>query len=154
MADAAESNIFTLTRRADPERHQQAASVRRLHWFTAPSGTSIDDLLAAGYWERIATRFQPLDRIEIVDDDRSFYCELLVLDTAGGLTLAPLRGVELQGAGAPDAMPRNTTGVRGVYRGPYLKWCAVRGDVVLKDRFETERDCLQWIAGHAKAAAK
>lgn len=153
MTDAAET-IANFPRIASEDRHEQAESVRRLHWYTAPAGTTIDDLMRLEYWERIARRFSPLDRIEIVDDDRTFFAELIVLDTLGGLHLMPLRGVDLQNTGPRDAIPRNKTGVQAVYRGTFLKWVAVRGDVVLRDRFETEASALQWIAGHAKAAAK
>lgn len=154
MAEAAAEPIANFPKLASEDRHQQAASVRRLHWYTAPSGISIDDLLTPDYWQRIATKFQPLDRIEIVDDDHTFFAELIVLDTLGGLRLQPLRGVDLQEPGPRDAMPRDKTGLRAIYRGSHLRWCAFRGEVLLKDRFESERDCLQWIAGHAKAASK
>lgn len=156
MTDAAET-ITNIPRRASEDRHQQAEYVRRLHWYTAPSGITIDDLLTPDYWSRIAPKFQPLDRIEIVNDDRTFFAELIVLDTLGGLRLMPLRGVDLQaagGVGASNAMPRNKTGLQAIFKGSYLKWCACRGDVLLKDRFETEQSCLQWIASHAKAASK
>src|SRR5688500_2936557 len=123
MADAAET-ITNFPKLASEDRHQQAASVRRIHWFTAPSGTSIDDLMTPDYWQRIASKFQPLDRIEIVDDDHTYFAELIVLDTSSGLRLMPLRGVDLQGVGARDAMPRDRTGVRAIHKGPHLRWCA------------------------------
>jgi hypothetical protein len=152
--DTAE-NVTQLPKRAALDRHQHDAEhVRRVHWYTAASGTTIDELMDPAYWERIAKYFSPLDRIEIIDDDRSFFAELLVLDTAGGLTLKPLRGVELHGTGARDAIPRHKSGVHAIYKGPHLRWCAFRNDVLLRDKFPTEAACLQWIAGNNQATSK
>ena len=154
MSKATDS-IREFPRRATAERHQLAEHVRRVHWYTAPTGVTIDDLMTPSYWEILARNFHPLDRIEIVDDAGTYFAELMVLDTSGGLRLTPLRGVDLrhEQLGARDSVPHNATGVQAVYRGPYLRWCAMRGDVALKEKM-TEQECRQWIAGHAKAAAK
>lgn len=152
MAEAAES--ITIRRLNDLERHQPAASMRRLHWITVPSGHTPSDVVEPGYLEGIATRFQPRDRIEVMDDDSSWFAELMVLDTSGGLRLAMMRFGELQGGGASNAMPRDRTGLQAIWKGAFLRWCAYRGDVLLKDKFASEVECRQWLASHAKAAAK
>lgn len=154
MTDAAET-ITNFPRRADPERLGEAQHSRRVFWYPALAGTTVDDLLTPPYWSLLASKLKPLDRIECVDDDMTYFAEFIVLDSTGeGVRLALMRFGELQGTGPRDAMPRNKTGVHALYKGPHLRWCAFRGEALLKDKFESERDCLQWIAGHAKAAAK
>lgn len=152
MADAAESNIFTIQRRASPERLTVASAIRGdVLFHPAEAGTTIADLSNPPYWSRVASRLKPLMRVECVDDEMTYFCELIVLSVApDGVRMAPLRGVELQGAGSRDPLPRNTVGVQAVYLGPYLQWCAVKGAVVLKDKFPSEADCRRWIAGHLK----
>lgn len=151
MTESAAETI-NFQRRADPERLTTAEAMRGdILFHSAAAGTTIDDLLSPPYWSKVASRMKPLFRIECVDDEMTFFAEFLVLSVGpDGVRLAPLRGVELQGAGARDAMPRNTTGVQAVYRGPYLQWCAVRGDVVLRDKFASEAECRRWIVGHMK----
>jgi len=149
---SAAETVTNFPRRASPDRLGEAQHSRRVFWFTATAGTTIDDLLTPPYWSRVASRFKPLDRIEVVDDEQTYFAEFIVLSAdSDGLRLAPLRGVELQGTGARDAIPRNKAAVQASYRGVHLKWCAVRGEVVLRDKFESERACLQWIASQQKA---
>jgi hypothetical protein len=151
MTDAAE-NLFTFQRRASPDRLTVAEAIRgNVLFYPAEAGTTIDHLMTPPFWSKVVSKLKPLFRIEVVDDELTYFAEFIVLSVGpDGARLAPLRGVELQGAGARDAMPRNAVGVQAVYRGPYLQWVAVRGDVVLKDKFPSEADCRRWIAGHLK----
>lgn len=152
MTDAAAEAITNFPRRASMERLGESEHSRRVFWFTAPAGTTIDDLMTPAYWSRVASRLKPLDRVEVCDDEMTYFAEFIVLAAdSDGLRLAPLRGVDLQGTGARDGMPRAKVGVQATYKGAFLKWCAYRGDVLLKDKFETERACLQWISANQKA---
>jgi hypothetical protein len=148
----------TPLKRAIAARFSLAETMRRVFHHTAPAGTTIEDLLTPGYWSAIAKQVQALDRIEVIDDECGFYAELIVLsvDPVLGLRLRPLRGVELNGdVGPRGASPRNTAGVRAIYRGPHLRWCAVRGDdEVLRDKFRSEAECGRWIASHIATQEK
>ena len=140
--------------RAEPDRFDLAEQHRRVFFHTAQSGVSVEELGQEEYWSKVAMRVQPLDRIEVVNDDGDFFCELIVLSTgAEGLRLAPLRGVELHRAvGARGTAQR--TDIRAIYKGPHLKWCAVRGDEVLHEGSKTEAACLTWISAHNASGAK
>ena len=113
--------------------------------------------MTPGYWSAVARNVHALDRIEVVDDECSFFAELIVIaaDPMLGLRLKPLRGVELNGdVGPRGASTRNTSGVRAVYKGPHLKWCAMRGDDVLHEKAASEAACNRWIASYLQTVEK
>lgn len=50
----------------------------------APRGTSRERLLDSDFWSTVADKFLPYDTIAVVAEDRSYYCELLVLESGRG----------------------------------------------------------------------
>jgi hypothetical protein len=143
-------------KRIDPTRFQLAEQARQIHFHTATDGTTAEDLLEPTYWALVAHKLRPFDRIEVVNDTGDFFVELLVLAVRPheSATVRGLRGIEINKdmVGAPNQSAPNTTGIFSRHKGLHLKWCAVRmsGDTekVLRDKFETQDECHQWIAGH------
>jgi hypothetical protein len=107
-------------------------------------------------WSKVASKLKPLMHVEVVDDDERYFCEYIVLrsDNVYGVVLRPLRGIQLDGVGAPDMVARDKTGMSAVYKGPALKWCVMRGEDVLSDRHQTEAAAFAWINTQTRAHAK
>jgi hypothetical protein len=122
----------------------------------APAGTPIEHVLRPDYWAHVAHKLRPMDMIDVVPDDRSYYAKLLVVDVSN-----PRRGfVKAQaiveavhfhkiGAIRRDAFER-THEVR--YAGPHLKWCvwSLTEDRAIHENCLTEGDAEAWL--HARAA--
>ncbi len=146
--------------RAKPDRLTMATAIRRVFHYTVESGKSVDDTIAMlgkpMFWSKVGNLLRPLDHVEVVDDNQSFFAECIVLraDNADGVVLKLLRGVMLDGAGTSDTIMRDRTGMQAVYKGPHLKWCVLRGDDVLSDRHQSEAAAHAWINQQTRAHAK
>lgn len=135
-----------------PARVNEAGHTWRIWNVVVPSGIKPEDLFDPAFWRLCAPRLRPLDRIEVVDDDMTYFAELLVTQIGAGntVTMKGMRAGELQGASAFGASARNTTGARVIYRGPHRKWCVERGSDVLKEGFETEGQGNTWLSSYLR----
>lgn len=143
--------------RAKPARLAPAESIRRIHHYVCEGGRTTDEIMALvlkpDFWTPVGNQMQSLDRLEVVSDDMTFYTEFVVVraDSVSGVVLRPLVGIKLDGVGPRDTALRDRTGMVVEYRGPHLKWCVLRGEQVLRDKFQTEGDAYTWIKAQTKA---
>lgn len=115
-----------------------------------PRGTPREYLTLSDFWVIAGSDLQPWDRIAAVAEDRSFFCELLVLDAGRGYanvtelafhTLPPL--VTSQ-AGLPP-------GHSIFHSGPEKLYCIKRekDGVLLGEGFPSRDDALRALLDHA-----
>ncbi len=151
--------VTTPHRKAVLERLALAETVYQRWHLTVLSGDTIDDVLSEGYLTPLSRRLRRHDRITITDDSDSFFAELLVLESSSDrVRVVALRGGPLpvggQAIGAPGSTRRRDPELRVEYRGPFLQWCCVRGDQILKDKCATEAIAAQWLAQYSKTVSE
>lgn len=57
----------------------RGAEFKRNAWRASPAnGETLEDVMKPEYWTHVAAQLRPLDRIEVVPEDMSFFAELLV----------------------------------------------------------------------------
>lgn len=135
-------------------RMKEAEFWRTLWVVNAEPGTTKKDLLKPDYWAHVASRFKPLDRLEVRSDDGSFVAEYLVLTCER--TYAKVKEIhwyDLEGkeVGVPDEALEE---FEHRWRGPHGKWSVVRksDDALMIEQLPNKETALQWIA-NKKAAA-
>lgn len=150
--------VSSLPRRAVLARLSLAEHARQVHQYVALSGDTIEDMQRPGYFDSLSPKLRRYDRIEVVSDDGGFHAEFLVVESSNlGVRVVPVRGVWLGDttvAGAPGAAIRREAESRAEYRGPFLKWCAVRGEKILRDKFDTEAQAVSWLNDHARTTSR
>jgi hypothetical protein len=135
-----------------------ADQARAVHLYVAISGDTLEDMTQPGYFDALAPRLRRYDRIEVASDDDNLFAEFLVVEASNlGVRVLGLRGGPIGLAdqlGAPGAAMRRDGELHVIYKGPHLKWCCLRGNEVLRDRFETEALALAWLNDHARTTGK
>lgn len=112
-------------------------------------GTSREMLTCSDLWAAVAETLLPFDKISVVDEARTYYAELLCLDSGRGhativeLSFHPLPMV-LAVAGAIPA------GFSIDYSGPDRLFVVLRlaDSVVMGEGFQTKEDALAYLLDH------
>lgn len=151
-------SVSPFPRKAVLARLSLAESSRQTHFYVAIGGDKLEDMVRPGYFDSLAPRLRRYDKIEVVSDDDSFYAEFLVLESSSlSVRVLPWKGGEfadvVAAAGAPGAAPRREAELHVKHRGPFLKWCCMRGEQVLKDKLESEAQAVQWLNTHAQTTS-
>lgn len=143
--------------RAKHDRLTLAESMHNILFYTLEGGRTTDENMALvmrpDFLTPIANRLRPLDHLEVVSDDMQFFATFVVVrsDNVDGVVLRPLVGIKLDGVGPQGAAQRDMTGMTVQYAGPHRKWTVVRGEQVLREKFQTEQEAYTWIQSQTKA---
>ena len=141
-------------RKATLERLQLAETIRRDWYLTVLADHTIDDVLADNYLLPLANRLRRHDQITVSDDRDSFFAELLVLESSSDrVRVILMRAADLnvaQAIGAPGSAKRRDPELRVSYNGPFMRWCVLRGDTVLKDKCQSEAEASHWLGQYSK----
>lgn len=121
---------------------------------TVPSETTLEDLKRAAFYAHIARQLRMGDLIQVMPDNRSYFVELLVVDTASQYAkVAVLRDVKL------EALQASTTaafpGYSVEYAGDHERWRVIRESdrKQLKSGLASQTDAFTWLTNHLKAMA-
>lgn len=123
---------------------------------TPEYGTTIEDVQQPEFWTHVAAQLQPLDTIEIIPEDRSYFAVLLVLSAGKQFaTVKLLHHVELESVAAPENPAVKIHADYTVeWKGPAAKWCVIRtdGEKMAKD-FATRAEGENWLKEYVNKLA-
>lgn len=146
MPDAAKSKL-------KESQCTYAEELRNIHAVTPPAGTEFDVLLEPDYWSHVARRMRPLDRIEAMPEDGSWWAELLVIHTGPvSVMVRKLRYHELDEVD-PDEIDNDLFKIK--WGGPSVMYRIIRksDNEVVKDHFRNKSDAVNWMAVNLEKAA-
>jgi hypothetical protein len=139
-----------------PRKVQLAANCFKLSEYVSnrfealcDSATIEAEVLQESYWAHVASQLKPNDIIIATPNDRSFWAELLV-NGAGRLwaDVQVLRWIE---RGEVRVSVKEKSDYRVEWSGGHGKWRVVRGQDVVKEGFDTEKDANKWVDSHTEA---
>ena len=151
--------VSNIPRRAVLVRLQTPADhARQVHFYCALAGETPEDFGRPGFFDSLAPKLRRFDRIEVTRDEADLFVEYMVVESSNlGVKVLFMRGGafgDTTQAGAPGAAIRRTDDMRVENRGPFLLWCVVRGDRVLRDKFATESDAIRHMNELARTTAR
>lgn len=119
---------------------------------TVPMTTDRDDLLDESYWQHIATQLRPGDEIVAMPDNMAWK-DIYHVCGSGRLYahVVRMQQFELTPLEAAVHLPSI---YKVEFKGSHHKWAVVRGDVPLKDGFETEALARRYAANHESAVTR
>jgi hypothetical protein len=137
--------------RLNAARFALAEHKRVTHYATVEHGTEFAALLDPAYWTHVAKLVKPLDRIEAVAEDGSWFGELLVVGAGNN----EVRTVRLAFVALDDVKPAEMeTKTHAVeWRGPAL-WGVVRkaDKAVLVEKL-SKTDAVAWLKANIRTTA-
>ena len=128
---------------------------RNIWYATAEHGITKDDILNPSYWGHVANRLRPKDRIEIQNEDDSFFAELLVISSdKTWAKVVLLKYVDLNQSATEitkDQADQVTSAYAVIWRGP-KKYSVVRKSdrAVMQEGMHSKEDAESWLAVHLK----
>lgn len=146
MAEAA-TNIVEFM----PHRMALAETARNIYQITVDVSVQREHLKDPKFWKHVSTQFRPYTRLEVVSDDSRFFCELLVLNAGKNwATVKELRYVDLGSTETPKDLPPD---FYPKWRGPHLKWCAMRqsDNEPIREGFQSQAEAETFIREYVKA---
>jgi hypothetical protein len=147
----------------DVKKRAKSGSIgRQGHFFAtydhlAPAGTTVEDLLNYQYWVDEAHMFDVANKIEVICEDLSFRC-LLLVERAEKRVGAKMRVIEYQDftgiEGAGEDLPELSADYAIEFMGAN-KWCVTRnGDsAIVYKGGKTRMDAETALRNHIKALA-
>ena len=124
-----------------PENRFSQASYATNRWsVTIDPNTPYDRMFEPEYWSHVARKLRIGDIIEVHAEDTTWFAELYVV-AAHRLSakVVLLRKCDLAATKevAAEASPLTVK-----YRGPHARYCVMRGETVISDRFQTEAEAM------------
>lgn len=134
-------------RPADTKLNESANNVWR---HVAPRGVTREELRISDYWSIVSSNFLPFDLVRVIAEDRSYYAELLVLESGRGyasiveLSFHPLPAIILSRDGVPPNFDV-------FHAGPEKLYCVKRlsDGVLIGEGFSSRDAALQHLLSHA-----
>jgi hypothetical protein len=132
-----------------PSRMKNAEFARNTWSVQLEQGYTLQDCCQPKFWAHVAISLKPLDRIDVFAEDRTFYAELLVLNSdRAWATVHVLSFHDLT-----KATTNLAKDVRGDYqvtfKGP-KGWCVIRSadNAMIQEKLHSEDDGWQWLEIH------
>lgn len=143
---------------ANASHFKLAEQQRAIHQFIAPMGHKFDDLLRSEYWAHIANRIQgPMDRIECLAEDYTFYAELMVMDKGTNwVKVVALSGPTDLSASAPsEKLEAEISPFEVTFAGPKARYRVIRksDNEVIKEGFPTRGDAEKYTTEYRRSLA-
>ena len=137
---------------------KQADYERTVYRAYPEQGTSAEDLLVRNYWAHIAKGLKPLDKIEAVAKDGTWYAEYLVLGCDRmWAKVVMLSKVNLSTADVSASQALDNFDIKHVAG---QKWCVYTkpenkadAPALLKSGCPDREDARVWLLGHIKTTA-
>lgn len=134
----------------NPIRMQLAEHKRNVWDVTVEQNVSIPMMEDPQFWAHIAEKLKPKDKIEVTDDEMSFYAEFIVI--AAERSWAHVRRLSLVPLISPEDVPQDVdVGYTMKWRGPYHLWSVIRTSdhAVIKSGMQRE-ECKVWLDEYLK----
>lgn len=128
-----------------------ANSSRNIWTYTPPASASLKDLQDPSYWANVTGKLRPLDRIEIVPEDMSYFAELIVL--ASGRNYAKVKLLQKF-----DIDEKEVEADKDEYRIHFVpsrqfRVTRIRDNKIMQENLQTKEDAATWLAMHRKEVA-
>jgi hypothetical protein len=139
-------------RKLHPNRFKEASAVRNIWVVTPEDGMTMDDVVKGEFWAHIGDKLRPMDRIEVLPDNGSFFAELIVRSCGRQYAnVQVLRHVEFDKA--EDRSPSEQFEVQ--WKGPHHKHAVVRlsDKTVLQNGFDNKSAALAWLSSNLNSLA-
>jgi hypothetical protein len=136
--------VKPLPRMLHPARFSQATYATNRWSVTYDLTVPYDRMFEPDFWSHIANKLRIGDIIEVHAEDTSWFAEVYVV-AAHRLSakVVLLRRVDL----APAAEVAATASPLTVkYRGPHARYCVMRGESVVGEKFQTEAEAMVELA--------
>ena len=133
----------------NPSRIQLAEYKRNVWDVTVEQNVSIPMMEDPQFWAHIAEKLKPKDKIEVTDDEMSFYAEFIVI--AAERSWAHVRRLSMVPLINPEDVPQDDVGYIMKWRGPYHLWSVIRTSdhAVIKAGMQRE-ECKLWLDEYLK----
>jgi hypothetical protein len=129
-------------------RVQLGQSARNVWRAVVPLEDTLEQIMSPMYWINLQRMLRPLDRIEIIPDDRRFFAELLVLSVQMHyIPVALLSHVDLPHVEMQD-IPSE---YKVEYAGPYELFRVLRSNKVVVSKLQSADQAKRWLRDHLKA---
>lgn len=149
-----ETSAAPKPRKLHASRCQLAEQSRNIHSVVLEPGTTLDNLKDPAFWAHVSgpKNFRPMDRIEAMPEDGSFWAELLVL-SAGPLfaKVYVMRHYEIGEVGTTSMSDAFAV----AWKGPLRQHAVIRvkDNAIMQDKFANKEAALGWLAENAKTMA-
>lgn len=140
-----------------PVRIKPAEYTRTLWTVTVEPGITRETIESSAFWNHVARKLKPYDRIEVQCDDGTFFGEYLVLST--GRAWAKVHCLQFHKLTNSDVSETqaalNDQDYEVAWKGPHKKFCVVRvsDKEILKDEIPNKDDAYKWMNQHAKTVS-
>jgi hypothetical protein len=128
-----------------PEARFSLASYATNRWsVTFDPNTPYERMFEPDFWSHVGRKLRIGDIIEVHAEDTTWFAELYVV-AAHRLSakVVLLRKVDLAPA-SEVAAPASPLSVK--YRGPHARYCVMRGENVIAEKFQTEAEAMVELA--------
>lgn len=138
--------------KATSSRLSLAEHARKIFHYKCAVGTQPEDLVNHSHWAGVFTHAgaSPGDRVEIVDENGTWYCEALIAAVDDrGASLVIIKGTMVENPQPRGLAPRPNDGFTVRSLGSHHGFAAVRPDgSVLRDGFSTENAAAAWLGSY------
>lgn len=132
-----------------------SAEFRRNEWFAAPeAGTTLEQILDPDFWSHVSGRVKPLDIIEVLPEDASFYARLMVTSCSRiHAKVVVLYHKSLVDAGVAEPTPDDAGQYEVKWLGPSGKFGVLRtkDKHTVKSGFSTKPEAEIYLQDYVKA---
>lgn len=128
-----------------PRFIREASMNRNVFSLAAPLGTLWEDVLSPAFYAHIAPKLRPLDRIEVVAEDMTFYGEVMVLAVGQQhVNVVEIAFIELS---MPETIQMTLAGHKVMFRGPQARWSVVRisDGMAVSENHPTAQHAAMWL---------
>jgi hypothetical protein len=132
-----------------PQRRKLAEYARQHHVVTVEDAEHPEDFLQPEFWALIAKDMQVGDRVDVQDDELTFFGEYLVM--ACDRTWAKLHKLH-ETALVPPKEAAVSPDFDIQYKGPHLKYCVIRKSdkSIVHEGAASRVDANSWLLGYAR----
>lgn len=143
------------------DKLKQADYVRNLFAVTLPFGIKFEEVLNPEYWAHTASKLHPTDRIEIMDEEGTYFAEVMVISCAKNWAkVSVLRFNELSEA-IPEAKAEGVKGIEDRKNEFKIDWTQaskarvirISDRQVIQENFPSKADAEKWLVSYLTSMA-
>lgn len=131
------------------------AQYKRNEWVVeAEEGTTPDDVMEPVYWSHVASKFNPMDRIEVRMETGDWVMELIVVQAQRNwarVHATAFHDLRQTSSEAPAASIKH----RAQWKGNHRKYCVIRNadNAVIQEGLASKALAEEWMANHERVTA-
>jgi len=136
-------------------RVRLAEFMRNVHAVTVPSGVTVEDIQQGSYWVNTSRALKVTDRIEVINEDGSFFAELMVVSVVMSMVRVKLlRSVDL--TDVEDIPTGDESELEVKYRGQIAKHTVQNKKTkkIIKEGFDTQAEAKQYLLNYETGLIK